>query len=288
MTALVGRLRVGQVEGTKVMGIINASPESFYKTSIRISESQIGSAAAQMQADGAQIIDVGALSTAPYLETMVSSEKEISRIKKAIRAIKDSCDLPVSVDTPRANVAAEAIRQGADAVNDVTGLKYDQNMARVVAENGVAVITGAHSKRIESSAISATVATLKESLRIADNAGISERQIIVDPSIGFFREKGSNPFFTKVLDVPWYLRDIRVISNIKRITRLAPTCISVSGKSFLGELLEIPEPANRVVASIACEVYAALHGASIIRTHNVKQTVEAMKVVRMLAKNKRL
>jgi len=289
LVARIGRLHVGDGQGIKVMGIINTSPESFYKESVRITDSEIGSTAMQMQKDGAQIIDVGGMSTAPYLRTLIPVEKEISRIKKAIKAIRNACELPVSVDTPRAQVAHEAIRSGANAINDVTGLKFDPKMARVVAEERVAVIMGAYSTTVESGTISATVRALGKSLQIARSAGINSRMLVVDPSIGFFRKSGTGQFFTKMLDKPWYERDLEVLSKIEKVARLAPTCVSVSGKSFLGELLSIREPEKRLVPSITCEIYAALHGASIIRTHNVKPAVDALTLSGMLwARRKRL
>jgi dihydropteroate synthase len=285
MKAVLGRLSIGKGEGVKVMGIINASPESFYKTSVRISDSEIASAAAKMKEDGAQIIDVGGMSTAPYIDAMISVEEEITRMKRAIRAIKDGCDLPISADTPRADVAEVAIRSGVDAINDVTGLKYDPKMARVVADADVAVIVGAYSQKIQSGAISATIRVLKQSLELAKHAGIASKRLIVDPSVGFFREQGKGPFFTKISGMPWYARDIETLSDLQQIVRLAPTCVSVSGKSFLGELMNIREPEKRLIPSLACEIFAILEGASIVRTHHVRETVEALTMTQVLSRS---
>ena len=107
------------------MGIINVSPESFYKDSIRITTKEIAKAAIRMQREGAHIIDIGAMSTAPYLENNIPLEKEVERMKKAIRVIRKNCSLPISVDTPRSAVAREAINLEVDCLNDITGLKYD-------------------------------------------------------------------------------------------------------------------------------------------------------------------
>ena len=279
--ARIGRVRIDRGEPVKVMGIINASPESFYKSSVRTSASGISDAAAKMQDAGAHLVDVGGMSTAPYLKTEISAEEEIARIKRAVKAVKDGCDLPISVDTPRARVAAEAIRAGADAINDVTGLKHDPEMARLVKKTGVPVIVGAYSAEIESGTIEATVRVLKQSISIAKAAGVALEQIIVDPSIGFFRDSGTGPFFTRMLDTPWYSRDIQVISRIEQVAKLAPACLSVSGKSFIGELLKIKNPKDRLVPSVVCEVYAALNGVSLIRTHNVGKTVEALTLAEM-------
>lgn len=263
----------------KVLGIINASPESFYKASVRTSEQEIAAAAKQMQLNGAHIIDIGAMSTAPYLETVIPVEEEIRRIKMAVKAVKSACDLPVSADTPRAKVAEEAIAAGADAVNDVTGLKYDSKMAEVAAKAGVPVIIGAYSKAPATGRLAGTVKALKESLAIAKKAGIKDA--IVDPSIGFFREEGKNPFFTKMTDVPWYTRDIDVLNNLDKLAALGPVCISVSRKSFIGHLLGIKGD-DRLVPSIICEAIAVMKGTSMIRTHSVKETVYALTMLQLL------
>lgn len=263
----------------KVLGIINASPESFYKASVRTSEQEIAATAKQMQLDGAHIIDIGAMSTAPYLETVIPVEEEIRRMKMAIKAVKSACDLPVSADTPRAEVAEEAIAAGADTVNDVTGLKYDSKMAEVAAKAGVPVIVGAYSKAPATGRFAGTIKALKESLAIAKKAGIKDA--IVDPSIGFFRDEGKNPFFTKMTDIPWYTRDIEVLNNLDKLAALGPICISVSRKSFIGHLLGI-KGADRLVPSIICEAIAVMNGTSMIRTHSVKETVYALTMLQLL------
>jgi len=247
---------------------------------VKTGEPEIAAAAKQMQQDGAHIIDIGAMSTAPYLETVIAVEEEIRRMRMAIRAVKGACSLPVLVDTPRAAVAEEAIAAGADAINDVTGLKYDGRMAGVAAKAGVPVIIGAYSKTRATGRLAGTVKALRESLAIARNAGI--REAIVDPSIGFFREEGKNPFFTKMTDIPWYTRDIKVLNNIKKLAALGPVCISVSRKSFIGHLLGIKGD-DRLVPSIICEAIAVTNGASVIRTHSVKETVYALTMLQLLS-----
>lgn len=275
----IGGVPVGKKTATKVMGIINASPESFYKKSVRIDEKEIAVAARQMQEQGAHIIDVGAMSTAPYLETVIPVEEEIKRIRQAVRAIKSSCDIPVSADTPRAIVAQEAIAAGADAVNDVTGLKYDSKMVEVVARAGVPVIAGAYSKASATGRIAGTLKALKESITLARKAGVKD--MAIDPSIGFFREEGKNPFFTKMVDMPWYARDLEVLSNLEKLAALKPVCVSVSRKSFIGHLLNV-QGDDRLVPSIMCEAVAVLNGASIVRTHSVRETVHALTMLQLL------
>jgi dihydropteroate synthase len=276
----IGAVSIGQKLVPKVLGIINASPESFYKGSVRTGEREIAIAAKQMEEHGAHIIDVGAMSTAPYLKTVIPVEVEIRRMRQAVRAVKTACDLPVSADTPRASVAEEAIASGADAITDVTGLKDAARMAAVVAGAGVPVIIGAYSKGPATGRLEGTLKALKESLALARKAGIA--YAAVDPSIGFFRDEGKNPFFTKMTDMPWYTRDIGVLNNLDKLAKLKPVCISVSRKSFIGHLLNVKAD-DRLVPSIMCEAIAVLNGASIIRTHNVRDTVQALTMLQLLA-----
>jgi dihydropteroate synthase len=273
---------VGNKHTVKVMGIINASPESFYKGSVKIGEQEIAATAKQMQEDGAHIIDIGGMSTAPYVQTThVSIEEEIRRVTYAIKAIRSVCDLPISADTPRAAVAKEAIAAGADAVNDVTGLKHDSKMADVAAKSGVAMIVGAYSKASAVDKVGSTLDALKKSIRLASTAGIKD--VIIDPSIGFFRQEGKNPFFTKMTDMPWYARDIEILSNLHKLATLKkPICVSVSRKSFIGHILNLTVAQDRLIPSIVCEMIAALNGANIIRTHNVRETVQAVTLLQLL------
>lgn len=275
----IGPVQIVGKHVPKVMGVINASPESFYKGSVRTGEREIAATARQMQEHGAHIIDVGAMSTAPYLETVIPVQEEIRRMKQAVRAVKSACDIPVSADTPRAAVAEEAIAAGADAINDVTGLKYDSRMADVAARAGVPVIAGAYSKTSATGRLAGTLKALKESIALARKAGIKD--VAIDPSIGFFRQEGKNPFFTKMTDMPWYARDIEVLSSLEKLTALRPVCVSVSRKSFIGYLLDV-QGDDRLIPSIICEAVAVINGASIVRTHSVRETVQALTMLQLL------
>jgi dihydropteroate synthase len=198
--------------------------------------------------------------------------------------------LPISVDTPRVEVADAAVKLEADAINDVTGLKYSPQMAQVVAKAGLPVIIGAYSRQSASGKVAGTIKALKESIALAKKAGIRKEMIIVDPSIGFFRTEGKGAFFTKMADddggggMEWYARDIEVLTNLSKLAAIAPVCISVSRKSFIGHLLNLPNSEERMIPSIACEIIAAINGASIVRTHNVKETVQALTMLELLLK----
>src|SRR5215213_7124938 len=191
---------VGKKLMVKVMGIINTSPESFYKGSVKTGEQEIAATARQMQEDGAHMIDIGGMSTAPYAQTViVPIEEEIRRVIEAIKVVKSACDLPISADTPRAAVAKEAIAAGA-------------------AKAGVSMIIGAYNKAPATGRMVGTLKALKNSIRLASEAGIKD--VIIDPSIGFFRQEGKNPFFTKMTDIPWYARDIEILSHLHKLATL--------------------------------------------------------------------
>ena len=273
----IGKLRIGGEDQPRIMGVINVSPESFYKNSVKTNVNEIANVATEMQETGADMIDIGAMSTAPYLETIISVEQEIKRIRDAIDVIKSNCSLPISVDTPRAEVAKEAIKVGADAINDISGLKYDKKMADIVSRSGLPIIMGAYGgsggrSGLASGSVFGTIKVLTESISIAKSASIAADNIIIDPAIGFFRPKGKNPFFTRMTDLPWYIRDIEVISNLKKLKRFSkPICICVSRKSFIGNMFNL-EPEERLIPSAAAELICILNSANLIRTHDVKET----------------
>jgi len=273
---------MGNVAGdkTRIMGVINVSPESFYKQSVKLSAKEIAKTAVEMEEQGADFIDVGAMSTAPYLKTMISIDQEIERLKRAVKIVRDACDLAISVDTPRAKVAETALNLGANIINDVTGLKYDPEMGSVVADHDASVILCAHEKHVVSgNAVKTTVDALKKSIKVANNAGIKPKKIIVDPAIGFFRKSGNHPFFTKMKGTSWLDRDLLLIRKLRDLQILCkPVCVSVSRKSFIGRLLNIDDPADRLLGSLAAETVCTLNGANIIRTHNVSATVQAVKI----------
>lgn len=278
----LGTVCIGKDFSVKIMGIINLSPESFYKPSVFRTAKEISNAAKDLERNGANIIDLGGMSTAPYLETIIPVEKERKRIKEAISLVKNSCSLPISVDTPRSTVAKQAIDSGADAINDITGLKYDKNMANVVSESNLPVIIGAcrnGSKNVlspTSGNISDRINALEESLIIAKKAKIAENNIIVDPSIGFFRYEGSNPFFSHIKKFPWYALDLEVIARLARLKTLSkPICVSVSRKSFIGNLLNL-RTEERLIPSLVAELTCINNGANIVRTHDVKEASQAV------------
>jgi len=278
MRGLMGNVTVG--DKTRIMGVINVSPESFYKQSVKLSAREIARTAMEMEGQGADFIDIGAMSTAPYLKTMISIDEEIERLRPAVKIVKDACNLAISVDTPRAKVADVALNLGAEIINDVTGLKHDPEMARIVADHNASVILCAYEKHtVTGNAVKTTIDTLKKSVKIASNAGIRSNKIIVDPAIGFFREKGTHPFFTRMKGTNWLERDLLLMRRLRDLHILRkPICVSVSRKSFIGRILNIDNPEDRLLGSIIAETICVLNGAHIIRTHNVYATMQAVKI----------
>jgi len=275
----LARVRVGGSSPIRVMGIINTSPESFYKKSVFTDKKIIEKTAKLMEEDGADFIDVGGMSTAPYIKTLISEDKEIKRITNAINAIQKVSKLPVSIDTCRAKVAEVALQLGAEIVNDVSGLKYDKNMVDVLEKHCPSVVLCAFSNEaIKGNQVIQIRKLISQSVALALKSGIPTNQIIVDPAIGFFRKKAQGVLFTKI-NSDWLQRDMLILKNLKHIKQEHPILVSISRKSFIGELLDETDPDKRLYGSLAAETFAALNGADIIRTHNVKATNDIVKIV---------
>lgn len=275
----LARVRVGGSSPIRVMGIINTSPESFYKKSVFTDKKMIEKTAKLMEEDGADFIDVGGMSTAPYIQTLISEDKEIKRITNAINAIQKVSKLPVSIDTCRARVAEMALQLGAEIVNDVSGLKYDKNMVDVLEKHCPSVVLCAFSNElVKGNQVIQARKLINQSVALALRSGIPASQIIVDPAIGFFRKKAQGVLFTKI-NSDWLQRDMLILKNLKHIKQEHPILVSISRKSFIGELLGETDPDKRLYGSLAAETFAALNGADIIRTHNVKATNDIVKIV---------
>ncbi|MEM3929023.1 MAG: dihydropteroate synthase [Candidatus Korarchaeum sp.] len=265
-------VKVGLGEPVKVMGAINLSPESFYKGSVASSVEEALSIAERMVEEGASIVDVGGMSTAPYLETYVSVDEERSRVLPVIRKLRD-LGVPISVDTHRYEVASAAVDAGATIVNDVSCLA-DGRIADLVASMDLSLILGARGRPESSDPLREVRRFLREGLRRA--SGVREERIVVDPLIGFFRDAS----------IPWYVWDSLVLRRLRGLLMLGrPICVAVSRKSFIGEIAGERDPANRLAGSIAATAIAVYNGASLIRTHDVKETVQAVKVAEFMRRD---
>ena len=237
-----------------------------------------------MENDGADFIDVGGMSTAPYLSTSVSEKVESKRILNAVKIIQDNTNLPISVDTCRSSVAKNALEHDVEIINDISGLKYDPKMKDVISKFQPSLILCAYdSKTVSGSAINSTKRLLADSLKIVKKSNISDKKIVLDPAIGFFRKTGKGKFFTKI-KTDWVERDLSVIKNLNSIKMNYPILISVSNKSIIGNLLEKENPSDRLFGSITAEAICVLNGADLIRTHNVMATRDAITIASKLSK----
>jgi dihydropteroate synthase len=280
----LGKVGVGGKNPVRIMGILNTSPESFYKNSIKTTKQNISNSIKKMELDGADFVDIGGMSTAPYLSTLVSEKVEFNRISKAIKIIQNTSNLPISVDTCRASVAKSALDLGVDIINDISGLKYDDKMIDVISNYDPSLILCAFNpKKISGNQINQTKNLLKKSLDKLKKVEFPSYKIVLDPAIGFFRKSGNGPFFTKI-NSDWVTRDIQIIQNLRSIKQQYPILVSVSNKSFIGKILGKENPSERLFGSIAAEVISILNGADIIRTHNVLATKDAVKVASKLSK----
>lgn len=278
----LGNVGVGGKNPVRIMGILNTSPESFYKKSIKTTKQQFTNTIKQMEIDGADFIDIGGMSTAPYLSTSVSEKIESQRILNALKIIQNVSNIPISVDTCRANVAKSALEHGIEIINDISGLKYDDKMIDVIREYSPSLILCAFDSKIVSGNVQSTKNLLKDSLKIAKIAGIPSSKIVLDPAIGFFRKSGKGSFFTKIKS-DWLKRDLSIIQNLKSIKQQYPILVSVSNKSFIGKLLGKENVSDRLFGSLAAEVVSVLNGADIIRTHNVAETKDVITIAAALS-----
>lgn len=267
-------LEVGDGIPVRIMGVLNVSPESFYQGSVHDNPARLIEAARAMADAGAHIIDIGAMSTAPYLKTLISEEEETARLSWAVSAVAAQVHVPVSADTKRASAARSALNCGARIINDVSGLKHDPAMAPLIAASAVGAILMASEPVPRSGPpLERTLRALRESVEIATQAEMLRSQIVLDPGIGFFRQPG----------IPWDEWDCLVLRELGQLRQLGlPLLVGASRKSFIGKILDQANPTDRLIGSIACAAIAVYNGAHIIRAHDVRETVEAVRVAERL------
>jgi len=286
--AKLGNVGIGGKNPVRIMGILNTSRESFYKKSIKTTKQDISNAIKKMEMDGADFVDVGGMSTAPYLPTLVSEKVELARISNAIKIIQNVSNLPISIDTCRANTAKSALDLGVEIINDISGLKYDKKMIDVISDYAPSLVVCAFdTKQVFGNQTRAAKKLLKQSINILNKIEFPLNKIVLDPAIGFFRKSGDGHFFTKIRS-DWFERDLEVLQNLNSIKQQYPVLISVSNKSFIGKIIKKENPSDRLFGSIAAEVISVLHGADVIRTHNVSETKDAILVASKFSRRKGL
>lgn len=267
--ATLAGLRIGDEQPVRVMAAINVSPESFFADSVRVDEGLLREAVQQAVADGADIIDIGAKSTAPYLDTAVPVEEEVRRMALAVRIAAGVARVPVSADTTRASVAAAALANGARIINDVSGLRGDAAMADIAAQGEGVVLMASPDGPSDDPPIAQVRRLLIDSLARAERAGIGRAEIVLDPGLGFFTRAG----------VPSVAFTCAVLDQLDGLADLAcPLLIGVSRKSSIGHLTGRTDPADRLAGSLAAAAVAVYNGAAVIRTHDVAATRDAVRV----------
>ncbi len=272
--ASLGGVEVGDGFPVRILGAINVSPESFYKGSVVADEDGLRRRAERMAADGADMIDAGAMSTAPYLETEISETEEIRRLVWAIGILRKATVLPISADTKRSRVAVAALDAGATVVNDISGFRHDPAMARVVAQHAHGAILMASETAPAAKEPAGTVqALLQESLGLADSVGLIRERVVLDPGIGFFRRAA----------VSWDAWDCEVLRRLGVLRALGrPILVGLSRKSFIGKILGKSDPDDRLTGSLAATAIAVLNGAHAVRTHDVAATRDAIRIAEAL------
>ena len=252
---------------THVMGILNVTPDSFSDGGHYFEVQHAVAHTQAMVEEGATLIDIGGESSRPGA-LPVSVDEELTRILPVIRAVSDTVDVLISVDTYKAEVARQALQAGAHLVNDITALRADAEMASVVAKAEAGLIlmhikgtprTMQHAPQYDD-VVSEVRTSLQKSIRIAEKQGIAAERIIIDPGIGFGKTTAHN---------------LELLKNLSAFRSLnKPLLIGTSRKSFIGNVLGLPIT-ERVEGTAATVCWAIAHGADIVRVHDVKANVRA-------------
>lgn len=258
-------MRIGNKEyelgkRTYIMGILNVTPDSFSDGGKFNEIDAAVNQARKLIEDGADIIDIGGESTRPGAE-YVTEEEEIKRVVPIIKAIKEKLDVTISIDTYKARTAEEAIKAGADIINDIWGAKYDKNMAKVAAKYNTPIILmhNRENKPYEN-LMEDVVRDLQESIDIALKAGVKKENIILDPGIGFSKT---------------YEENLIVMNNCEVIKKLGyPMLLGTSRKSMIGLTLNLPVN-ERVEGTLATTVMGIINGFEFIRVHDVLENKRA-------------
>lgn len=253
---------------TYVMGILNITPDSFSDGGKFNQLNYAIARAERMVMEGVDIIDIGGESTRPGYR-MLPDQEEIDRVLPVVEAIKQRFNVPVSLDSYKSAVIKEGIKAGIDFINDVWGLKYDQNMASVIAESGLPCCLMHNSHQGVSDDIMGTVtAGLKESIEIAKEAGIADQKIILDPGIGFGKT---------------YQQNLQVIKHLDMLHVFGyPLLLGTSRKSVIGMALDLPVE-ERLEGTLATTILAVMKKCAFVRVHDIKENVRAIKMAETIS-----
>ncbi len=259
----IGNREFDVLHHTYVMGILNVTPDSFSDGG-RFQQLDLALAhTEQMIREGAAIIDVGGESTRPG-HVQISDEEEIHRVVPVIEAIRQRFDIPISLDTYKSAVARAGIAAGADLLNDIWGLKYDPELAPLIAETGVACCLMHNRDHTEyRSFLPDMLDDLRESVCIAKAAGISNDRIVLDPGVGFGKT---------------YEQNLIVMNHLEQLKDLGyPVLLGTSRKSVIGLTLDVPA-VERTAGTVATTVFGVQKGCAFVRVHDVKENLHAIKM----------
>ena len=256
---------------TSVMGIINVTPDSFSDGGVHFDRARAIESALQMERDGAAVVDVGGESTRPGSDA-VSVDEELERVIPVIEGVRKRSDVRISVDTRKAVVAEAALNAGANVINDVSAMRHDPEMPRLAASRGVPVIlmhmrgepkTMQENPRYDD-VVNDVARELTEWRDVAIGAGVEPSHIYVDPGIGFGKTFDHN---------------LEILARCEELTRVGPVVIGASRKAFIGHLTGRPSGPQRVFGSLAAVAAAHRGGAAMVRVHDVRETVDFLKVL---------
>lgn len=258
-------------EKTVIMGVLNVTPDSFSDGGYFFSKEDAIKQALTLEAEGADIIDIGGESTRPYAEN-ISLKKELERVIPVIEGIRDAVKVPISIDTYKAEVAGKALDAGASIINDISALRFDPEMASVAAEAKVPLILmhmkGTPGDMQDNPSYTDLMGEItdffEERIEKAVKCGIMRDMLIIDPGIGF----GKNFDHNLVI-----IRDLKKLSILDR-----PVLLGTSRKAFIGNILD-KEPEERDTGTMATLSAGIINGAHIVRVHNVRMARETIKVI---------
>ena len=269
---LIGNREFDVKNKTYIMGILNITPDSFSDGGSFYDMDPALKHAGDMIKKGAHILDIGGESTRPG-HTQITDEEEIARIVPVIKAIKGTFDIPVSVDTYKSKVAEAAILAGADLINDIWGLKYDGTMAEVIARyNKPCCLMHNQCDTDYQNFMEDVKSDLRESVKLAKKAGISEDKIILDPGVGFAKT---------------YEQNLEIIAKLDELKELeCPILLGTSRKSVIGLTLDLPVE-ERLEGTLATTVMAVEHGCAFVRVHDVQANVRAVLMTEKILQSKK-
>jgi dihydropteroate synthase len=260
-------------ERTLIMGVLNVTPDSFSDGGEFFSRDKAIAHAQRMIAEGADIIDVGGESTRPGSE-FISDDEEMRRVIPVIEQLSSASSVPISIDTTKASVAHAALKAGAEIINDISGLRFEPSLADEAARVNAGLLL-MHSRGtpkdmqqipFAEDVMSDVITGLHESIRLANQHGVADEHLAVDPGIGFGKSVEQN------------LELIAKLDQLAREFSDLPIVIGTSRKSFLGKLLNGAPADQRLYGTIATVVASVLNGAHIVRVHDVKEAAEAVRV----------